>query len=77
LYEQKMIEAQAVSQEKVFDAAKLFVQTEGILPAPESSHAIAAAIDEALIAKKENKKKVIVFNLSGHGFFDFNAYATN
>jgi tryptophan synthase beta chain len=77
LHDKKMIEAKAVSQEKVFDAAKVFIQTEGILPAPESSHAIAAVIEEALIAKKENKKKVIVFNLSGHGYFDFNAYAVN
>ena len=77
LYSKKMIEAKAVSQQKTFDAAKVFVQAEGILPAPESSHAIAVTIEEALIAKKENKKKVIVFNLSGHGYFDFNAYAMN
>jgi len=77
LFNKKMIEAKAVSQERTFDAAKVFVQTEGILPAPESSHAIAVTIEEALKAKKENRKKVIVFNLSGHGYFDFNAYAMN
>ena len=72
-----MIEARAYSQPKVFDAAKVFFRTEGILPAPESSHAICAAIEEALEAKKNNTPKVIVFSLSGHGFFDYNAYALN
>lgn len=76
-YDKKMIEARAYSQPKVFDAAKVFFRTEGILPAPESSHAICAAIEEALEAKKNNTPKVIVFSLSGHGFFDYNAYALN
>lgn len=74
LYHNNMIEAIAYQQEEIFDAAKLFLKTEGILPAPESSHAIKAAIDEAMKAKKENKKTKILFNLSGHGFFDINAY---
>ena len=62
-------------QEKVFDAAMLFSRTEGIIPAPESSHAIAAAIDTALMCKEKNEEKVIVFNLSGHGLLDLQGYA--
>ena len=67
----------AFSQERIFDAGKFFFKSEGILPAPESSHAIAAAIDEALEAKKTGKETVILFNVSGHGFLDINAYASN
>ena len=52
----------------------MFARTEGIVPAPETSHAIRAAIDEALEAKKEGKKRVILFNFSGHGYFDMAAY---
>jgi len=74
LYDQKLIDAIAVHQNACFEAATMFARTEGIIPAPESSHAIRAAIDEALKAKKENKKKVILFNLSGHGHFDMVAY---
>ncbi len=70
-----MVEAQAYPETKVFQAARTFLRTEGILPAPESSHAIAAVIDQALEAKAEGKEKVILFNLSGHGFLDINAYA--
>jgi tryptophan synthase beta chain len=70
-----MVEAQAYPETKVFQAARTFLQTEGILPAPESAHAIAAVIDQALEAKAEGKEKVILFNLSGHGFLDINAYA--
>ena len=69
-----LIEATAVTQLKAFEAAALFARVEGLLPAPESSHAIASAIQEALKAKEEGKKKVIVFNLSGHGFLDLAAY---
>lgn len=72
-----MVEAQAYPETKVFQAARTFLQTEGILPAPESAHAIAAVIDQALEAKAEGKEKVILFNLSGHGFLDINAYAQN
>jgi len=72
-----IVKPKAYSQEKIFEAGSLFYKTEGILPAPESSHAIAAAIDEALAAKKEGKERVILFNLSGHGFLDINAYAKN
>jgi tryptophan synthase beta chain len=69
-----IVEARAYSQEKVFQAAEVFLKTEGILPAPESAHAIAAVIDEALIAKKSGKPLNILFNLSGHGFLDISAY---
>jgi tryptophan synthase beta chain len=58
----------------VFEAAIQFTRTEGILPAPESAHAIRAAVDEALAAREEGKAKVILFNLSGHGHFDLAAY---
>ena len=74
LYANKLIEAVAVHQMETFKAAKQFLQTEGTTPAPESSHAIYVAIDEALKAKKEGKKKVIVFNLSGNGYLDLGAY---
>lgn len=74
LYKQKIIEAVAYDQNPVFEAALLFAKNEGIIPAPESSHAIKAAIDEAIKAKEEGKKKVILFNLSGHGHFDMIAY---
>ena len=68
------IQAKAYSQDKVFEAAKIFLNTEGILPAPESAHAIAAVIDQALVAKNEKKPVNILFNLSGHGFLDISAY---
>jgi tryptophan synthase beta chain len=74
LYHDGLIEAQAFGQKAVFDAAVMFARTEGIVPAPESSHAIRAAIDEALRAKEEGREQVILFNLSGHGYFDFAAY---
>lgn len=69
-----IIQPVAYTQNEVFDAALKFARSEGIVPAPESSHAIRAAIDEALRAKSEGKKEVIVFNLSGHGFLDMSAY---
>jgi tryptophan synthase beta chain len=65
------------SQEEVFKAAKFFLKTEGILPAPESAHAVAAAIEEALRAKEKGEEKVILFNLSGHGFLDISAFEGN
>jgi tryptophan synthase beta chain len=76
LYDAGLIEAVAVKQVACFEAAQLFTQTEGILPAPESSHAIRAAIDEALEAKETGEKKTILFNLSGHGHFDLASYNT-
>jgi len=74
LYKDGLIEARSEVQTDVFDAALRFMKTEGILPAPESSHAIKAAIDEALECKKTGDKKVILFGLSGTGFFDMTAY---
>jgi len=76
LYHDGLIEAVAVGQTAVFEAAILFARTEGIIPAPESAHAIKVAIDEALKAKEEGKEKVILFNLSGHGFLDLASYET-
>lgn len=74
LYADGFIEARAYTQNEVFDAALKFFQTEGIVPAPESAHAIRAVIDEAIRARKEKREEVILFNLSGHGFFDMSAY---
>jgi len=74
LFNAGLVEAVAVEQRAVFDAAIQFMRAEGILPAPESAHAIRAAIDEALDAKEKGEKRVIIFNLSGHGFLDLSAY---
>lgn len=74
LFNKGYIEAVAVQQNAVFDAAVRFARAEGIIPAPESSHAIRVAIDEALDAKARGEKKVIAFNLSGHGHFDLGGY---
>jgi tryptophan synthase beta chain len=74
LHESGLMEARAYHQTKVFDAALQFARTEGIIPAPESAHAIRCAIDEALAAKEAGEPKVILFNLSGHGYFDLSAY---
>ena len=69
-----LIEAVAYPQTKVFEGAVQFARTEGIVPAPESSHAVRAAIDEAVKAREEGRKRVIVFNLSGHGMLDLASY---
>jgi tryptophan synthase beta chain len=74
LYHEKLIEAVAVPQLATFEAGVQFARAEGIIPAPESAHAIRAAIDEALAAKKANEPRTILFNLSGHGHFDMAAY---
>jgi len=74
LYDGGYIEAVAVPQLATFQAAIQFAQTEGLIPAPESAHAIRAAIDEALDAKEKGEKRVILFNLSGNGNFDLTAY---
>lgn len=74
LYDAGHIQAVAVKQLATFEAAIQFARTEGIVPAPESAHAIRAAIDEALDARKKGEKRVILFNLSGHGNFDMGAY---
>ena len=76
LVEAGYIQAIAVPQLGTFEAAVQFTRAEGILPAPESAHAIRAAIDEALDAKARGEKRVILFNLSGHGNFDMTAYET-
>jgi tryptophan synthase beta chain len=70
------IKGMAYHQKDCFEAATMFAKTEGIIPAPESSHAIKAAIDLAVEAKKKNEEKVIVFNLSGHGLLDMGGYAS-
>ena len=74
LYDQGLMEARAVEQTSVFAAATMFARTEGTLPAPESAHAIRAAIDEALRCKAEGKAETIVFGLTGTGYFDMVAY---
>lgn len=76
LYDAGYIEAVAVKQLATFEAALQFARAEGIIPAPESAHAIRAAIDEALDAKEKGEQRVILFNLSGHGNFDMSAYQT-
>ena len=74
LCDQGIIEARAVQQTPAFEAAVLFARTEGIIPAPEPSHAIRVAIDEALKCKESGEAKTILFNLCGHGHFDMAAY---
>lgn len=74
LYDQKLMEAVSVKQTDVFEAAEYFARVEGILPAPESSHAIRVAIDEALKCKETGEEKTIVFGLTGTGYFDMVAY---
>jgi tryptophan synthase beta chain len=69
-----LIEAVAVDQLPAFESAIQFARTEGIVPAPESAHAIRAAVDEALAAREKGKAKTILFGLSGHGNFDLAAY---
>lgn len=69
-----LIEAQAIHQTKVFEAATLFARKEGIVPAPESSHAIAAVVDEAIKCREAGTKKVLLFNLSGHGLLDLSSF---
>ncbi len=74
LYKEGIVEAVAVSQVATFDAGIQFAKAEGIIPAPESNHAIRAAIDEALRCKESGEEKILFFNLSGHGHFDMSAY---
>ena len=74
LYHQGLMEATTVKQTEVFSAAEQFARIEGILPAPESSHAIRVAIDEALKCKQTGEEKTIVFGLTGTGYFDMYAY---
>ena len=74
LYHDGLMEARSVEQTKVFEAAEQFARTEGILPAPESSHAIRVAIDEALKCKETGEEKTIILGLTGTGYFDMTAY---
>ena len=74
LYHEKLIEAVAVPQRATFEAGVQFARAEGIIPAPESNHAIRACIDEALRCKATGEAKTLLFNLSGHGHFDMSAY---
>ncbi len=74
LYDDKLIDAVAVGQTEVFEAAEYFARVEGILPAPESSHAIRVAIDEAIKCKETGEEKTILFGLTGTGYFDMVAY---
>jgi tryptophan synthase beta chain len=70
----KLMEPRAYDQVETFKAGVKFARTEGFVPAPETNHAIAAVVDEAKRAKEEGKKKVILFNLSGHGLLDLSSY---
>lgn len=74
LHAENMIEARAYHQNEVFERSILFARSEGIVPAPETGHAICAAVEEALQAKEAGEERVILFNLSGHGHFDMAAY---
>ena len=74
LYHEGLMEARAVAQKEVFDAGEIFARCEGILPAPESNHAIKVAIDEALKCKETGQEKTILFGLTGTGYFDMTAY---
>ncbi len=75
LYHSGYLKAVAYDQKEIFEAALTFARTEGIIPAPESAHAIKKAIDLALECKKNKQEKIILFNLSGHGYFDLVAYS--
>ena len=74
LYHDNLMDAVAVEQTSVFEAAEKFARIEGILPAPESSHAIKVAIDEAIKCKETGEEKTILFGLTGTGYFDMVAY---
>ena len=74
LYHDRIIEAEAYTQQEIFEAAVTFAETEGIIPAPESAHAIRSAIVHANECTAAGEAKTILFNLSGHGFFDLGSY---
>ena len=74
LYDDGLMEARSVEQTKVFESAEQFARIEGILPAPESAHAIRVAIDEALKCKESGEEKTILFGLTGTGYFDMMSY---
>ncbi len=74
LYDQNVIEAEAYQQNEVFEAAHIFAATEGLVCAPEAAHAVKSVVVHALKCKEKNEEKTILFNLSGHGYFDLSAY---
>jgi tryptophan synthase beta chain len=74
MYDQNLMEASAIPQMETFRAAVTFARSEGIVPAPEAAHGIAGVIREAMAAKESGEKRVILFNLCGHGHFDMSAY---
>jgi tryptophan synthase beta chain len=74
LAKEKQISTMAVNQVDAFDAAKIFIRSEGIIPSPESTHAIKVVIDDARQCIKTNESKTLLFALTGHGFFDMSAY---
>lgn len=74
LAKEGIVEWREYNEREIFDAAKIFMENQGIVPAPESAHAIKAVVDEAIEARKNNERKVIVFNLSGHGLLDLSNY---
>jgi tryptophan synthase beta chain len=74
LVDDGIVEARAVGQVATFEAGVTFARAEGIIPAPESNHAVRAAVDEAIAARAEGRQRTILFNLSGHGHFDLAAY---
>jgi tryptophan synthase beta chain len=74
LYRNRLIEARAVHQLATFEAGLLFARTEGVIPAPETAHAIRGVIDEAIRCREEGRSETIAFNFSGHGHFDMSAY---
>ena len=74
LYDDGLMEARAVEQTSVFEAAEMFARVEGILPAPESSHAIRVAMDEAIKCRETGEEKTILFGLTGTGYFDMMSY---
>ncbi|GAA2311753.1 TrpB-like pyridoxal phosphate-dependent enzyme [Actinomadura luteofluorescens] len=77
MYDNGMVEATSYSQTRVFESGAAFAKAEGLVPAPESAHAVAAAIDEAVRAREENRKRVVLVGLSGHGLLDLGAYESH
>ncbi|GAA4305617.1 tryptophan synthase beta chain [Actinomadura luteofluorescens] len=77
MYDNELVEATSYSQTRVFESGAAFAKAEGLVPAPESAHAVAAAIDEAVRAREENRKRVVLVGLSGHGLLDLGAYESH
>jgi tryptophan synthase beta chain len=74
LAKKRIVTTRTYNQNEIFEAGRIFTKTEGIVPAPETCHAIKATIDSALAAKEKKEKKIIAMNVSGHGFFDLKGY---